>query len=114
MTAPLIPLNTFRLILTPLVSGSNEVYQSPTNVSAIMLSAHIANTTLSTHKVTVKLQKGASVVNMVKNASIPAEESLNPFTGRVVLEEGNKFIIETSAPSGSIEVSVSVLENANN
>jgi hypothetical protein len=113
MTAPLIPLNTFRLVLTPLISGSTEIYQSPTNVSAIMLSAHIANTTLTPYQVTVKLRKNTTVVNMVKNATIPPQEALNPFTGRVVLEEGNGFIIETTAPSGSLEVSLSVLENAN-
>lgn len=113
MTAPLIPLNTFRLILTAIPSGSTAVYQSPTNVSAIMLSAHITNTTLTPYKATVKLQKGGTIVSMVRNATIPGEETLNPFTGRVVLEEGNQFIIESAAPSGSLEVSLSILENAN-
>lgn len=113
MTAPLIPLNTFRLILTTLDSGSTEIYQSPTNVSAIILSAHIANVTPTLQQATIKLRKSGSVITMVKNSSIPPEESLNPFTGRVVLEEGNGFIIESSAPSGSLEVSLSILENAN-
>jgi hypothetical protein len=79
-----------------------------------MLSAHIANTTTIAHTVTVKLRKNTTVVTMVKNATIPSQESLNPFTGRVVLEEGNGFIVETNAPSGSLEVSLSILENANN
>jgi hypothetical protein len=111
--AALIPLNTFRLILTSLPSGSTAIYTAPVGVSTIMLSAHIANVTESLQRVTVKLEKSGSQITMVKNAAIPADESFNPFSGRVVLEEGNKFILETSS-SGSLEVSLSVLENANN
>lgn len=110
--AALIPLNTFRLILTGLASGSTTVYTAPVGVSSIMLSAHIANVTESLQRVTVKLEKSGSRVTMVKDAAIPAQESFNPFSGRVVLEETNKFILETTS-SGSLEVSLSVLENAN-
>lgn len=120
MTAPIRPqeLNTFKLILKPLVSGSNLVYQeSVFDVSTIILSIHIANLTETSQFVTVKLEKsgssGIETATLLKNAGIPPAESINPISGRVVLERGNKFIVETPAPSGSLDVSLSVLENAN-
>lgn len=119
MTVPIVPqeLNTFRLILKQLDSGSNTVYQEPTlDISTIVLSAHIANTTDVPQFVTIKLEKsgsaGLQTATLVRNAAVPPYETLNPFSGRVVLERGNKFIIET-AVSGAFDVSLSVLENAN-
>lgn len=82
------------------------------------MSAHISNLTEQTQRISVKLQKKGTdeqdglIVTMLKNAAIPPEESLNPFTGRVVLEQGDKFIIETPV-SGAMEIALSILENAN-
>lgn len=123
-------LNRFRLILKSINNGENIIYQSGEpfdtsdtgplfDVSAIILSAHIANLTNDTKRVTIKLQKvddldnPVSTVTMVRNAAIPPEESLNPFSGRVVLEVSDRFIVETNDPSGDLEIALSVLENAN-
>lgn len=125
-----VELNKFRLILKTLNNGENIIYQSGQpadesdtgplfDVSAIMLSAHIANLTNETKRVTIKLQKvdeldvPVTTVTIVKDAAIPPEESLNPFSGRVVLEVGDKFIVDTSATTGELEMALSVLENAN-
>jgi hypothetical protein len=40
-------------------------------------------------------------------------EALNPFPGKVILERNDALIMKT-AVSGSLEVVLSVLENANN
>jgi hypothetical protein len=116
MSTPIRPaeLNTFKLILSGLDSGSNVIYEEPIfDVSTIILSAHIANLTLESQRITIKLQKKeGKLVTMLKNAAVPPEESLNPFTGRVVLEQGDKFIVETPV-SGAMEIALSILENAN-
>lgn len=121
MSTPIRPqeLNTFKLILSGLDSGSNIIYEEPIfDVSTIILSAHISNLTEETQRVTIKLEKKNingqpnKLVTMLKNAAVPPEESLNPFTGRVVLEQGDKFIVETPV-SGAMEIALSVLENAN-
>jgi hypothetical protein len=110
---PKIPLNNFRLILTPLASGSNTLYkETVNNVDTIILSLHIANVTEDLQRVTVKLESGSQQVHIVKNAPVPPEDTISPFSGRVALEFGNSLIVET-AESGSLEATLSILENAN-
>jgi hypothetical protein len=114
MTTPVVPLNTFKLVATSLISGSNTIYQQlNNNVSAIVLSAQITNVSEVDQRTTIQIEKSGSLpVTVLKNAVIPPEESLNPFAGKVVLERYDKlvFIAQTS---GSLEAVLSVLENAN-
>jgi chromosome condensin MukBEF complex kleisin-like MukF subunit len=108
-----IPLNNFRLIITSLDSGSNVIYQeTEKNVDTILLSLHLANITDELQRATVKVESGSQQVHIIKNAPIPAEDTLNPFAGRIALEAGNSLIVEVSQ-SNAIEATLSVLENAN-
>lgn len=109
-----VPLNTFRLIAQTLDSGSNLIYQETVNnISAIILSSQITNITGSDQQVTVRVQKsGSNAVTLLKDATIPPAESLNPFSGKVVLEKGDALYYVTSI-SASLETVLSVLENAN-
>lgn len=108
-----IPLNTFRLVTETLDSGSNVLYQENVkDVSSIILSIQVANTSLSMQKVSLKLTKGLTETYIIKNASIPPEEVLNPLSGKIVLEKGDGLVFETV--SGSVlDATVSILENAN-
>jgi hypothetical protein len=112
-----LPLNKFRLMTTNLVSGSNIIYQETIDVSTIVLSCQITNlTTGDTKTATVLLQKSGQTgtyTTLVNNAYIPPYESLNPLSGKVVLERNDAFIINTNE-SGVLDVVLSVLENANN
>ena len=109
-----VPLNTFKLIAKTLDSGSNLIYQETTrNISAIILSSQISNITGADKTVTVKIEKsGSSAVTLLKNATIPPTEALNPFAGKVVLEKNDALYYITNT-SASLETVLSVLENAN-
>jgi hypothetical protein len=115
-TTPL-PLNKFRLIGKKLNSGDNTIYQEDLDVATIILSCQVSNlTTGSTEYITVLIEKIDDVGNpftLVKNAPIPPKESLNPFTGKIVLERNDKLIFNVSS-SGTMEAVLSVLENAIN
>ena len=115
MATNTIPLNRFRLITLVLASGSNSIYQQTDDVSTIILSCQITNVTSSIQNVSVQIQKSGSVgsTTLLKNGGIPPSESLNPFGGKIVLESSDKLLMST-AISGSLEVVMSVLENANN
>ena len=115
MAVAKLPLNKFRVITTTLASGSTTIYQEDEDLATILLSAAITNVTGSTQNVTVQVQKSGSVVasSLLYNAYIPVGESLNPFPGKVILERNDALIMKTSQ-SGSLEVVLSVLENANN
>jgi hypothetical protein len=117
MATPALPLNKFRLIAATLDSGSNLIYRENLDVASIVLSAQITNITGSMQTTSVRIQKSGSnedqSIYLVKDASIPVNESLNPISGKIVLERYDGFVI-TTPESGSLQVVLSVLENANN
>ena len=112
-----LPLNKFRLLTAHLVSGSNVIYQEDIDVATIVLSCQITNlTTGTTASATVQLQKSGETGNLItlmNNGYVPPFESLNPLSGKLVLERNDAFIIKTGA-SDTLDVVLSVLENANN
>jgi hypothetical protein len=110
-----LPLNKFRLITANLISGSNIIYQENIDVATILLSCQITNIIGSTQTCDIAIQKSGSLsqINLLKNGIIPVDESLNPLAGKIVLEKNDAFVIKTSV-SGSLDVVLSVLENAIN
>jgi hypothetical protein len=114
--APQIPLNTFKLIAKTLDTGSNLIYQeSVNNVSSIVLSSQITNITTASQHVTVKIQKSGSAeqFTLLKLATIPVNEALNPFAGKIVLEKNDALYYVLTGASGSLQTVLSILENAN-
>jgi hypothetical protein len=110
-----LALNKFRLLTKNLVSGSNTIYQENIDVATIILSCQITNITSSIQSCDVAIQKSGSLsqITLLRNAVIPVDESLNPLAGKIVLERNDAFVIKTSV-SGSLDVVLSVLENAIN
>lgn len=111
-----LPLNKFRLLSSSLISGSNLIYQENIDVSTIVLSCQITNkTTGSVQSATLQVQKSgsASFVTLLNSGYIPPYESLNPLSGKLVLERNDAFYISTNE-TGKLDVVLSVLENANN
>jgi|LakMenEpi03Aug12_release.lakeMendotaPanAssembly.Ray.scaffolds.fasta_scaffold36063_6 hypothetical protein len=110
-----LALNKFRLLTKNLVSGSNTIYQENIDVATIILSCQITNITSSIQSCDVAIQKSGSLsqITLLRNAVIPVDESLNPLAGKIVLERNDAFVIKTSV-SGSLDVILSVLENAIN
>jgi hypothetical protein len=115
MATSQLPLNRFRVITKTLASGSNTIYQEDQDLATILLSAAVTNVTGSEQTVTVQVQKSGSLAlsSLIYNAHIPVGEALNPFPGKVILERNDALIMRTTQ-SGSLEVVLSVLENANN
>lgn len=107
------PINRFRVLTKVLASGSNTIYQENIDVAAILLSAAVTNVTGSMQTVSVKLQKSGSVAPayLLYNSPIPVGEAINPFPGKVILEKNDSLIMETPV-SGSLNVVLSILENA--
>ena len=116
MATSTLPLNKFRLITSSLATGNNTIYREDLDVASIVLSAQITNLTNQTYKVSVLIQKGVGggYTTLAHSASIPPEESFNPISGKIVLERNDGFIVYTPAPAGSLDLVLSVLENANN
>jgi hypothetical protein len=110
-----LPLNRFRLLPVSLVSGSNLIYKEDLDVSTIILSCQITNvTTSSIQNASIQVQKSgsATLFTILNNGFIPPFESLNPLSGKLVLERNDAFYISTDQ-TGKLTAVLSVLENAN-
>lgn len=110
-----LPLNRFRLLPVSLVSGSNLIYKENLDVSTIILSCQITNkTTGSIQSASIQVQKSgsATLYTVLNNGYIPPFESLNPLSGKLVLEREDAFYISTNE-SDKLDAVLSVLENAN-
>jgi hypothetical protein len=114
MSTQLPPLNKFRLLADTLSSGSNSIYREDLNISTIILSAQISNLTEQDQTLTVKILKSGSLtpITLLKDATIPPNEAIAPFSGKIVLERYDELIFQTPS-SSSLESVLSLLENAN-
>lgn len=108
-----IPLNKFKLLSTKLTGGKDQIYITPTAVTAIVLSCQVANTGEEIETITATVQRSGSVdeYTILKNGKIPNGDALNPLTGKLVLEVGDILFI--SGSSINLDSVLSVLENAN-
>jgi hypothetical protein len=108
-----IPLNKFRLVSKKLTGGKDEIYSTPVGVTAIVLSCQIANTSGNLETITTTIQRSGSLDEfiIIKDTPVPANDALNPLTGKLVLEVGDTFYI--SGSSTDLDTVLSVLENAN-
>jgi hypothetical protein len=90
MAEELIPLNSFKSVLTTLTGDDDVVYKTPTGVSTIVLSAQITNTGTTNTPVTIK---------MTSNRELPVPQlssivNSGSFTSASALIEKNQTFIE--------------------
>jgi len=90
MAEELIPLNSFKSVLTTLTGDDDVVYKTPTGVSTIVLSAQITNTGATNTPVTIK---------MTSNRELPVPQlssivNSGSFTSASALIEKNQTFIE--------------------
>lgn len=90
MAEELIPLNSFKSVLTTLTGDDDVVYKTPTGVSTIVLSAQITNTGTTNTPVTIK---------MTSNRELPVPQlssvvNSGSFTSASALIAKNQTFIE--------------------
>jgi hypothetical protein len=124
----LIPLNTFKTKTSLLSSNTTStVYTAPIGVTSIVLMAQIANISTSTQNVTVKHYRNRRVLRdaqglgeqlgntesiLVKDFSIPKNDSASVITGKLIIEELDS-IRAYAVNSGTCQLVLSILETAN-
>jgi len=129
----LIPLNSFKTktkILTAFTATTATVnaYVAPIGVTSIVLMAQIANVTTGTQTVTVVHSRnrpiladaqgqGAQPVGvqtfLVKDFSIPQNDAGSVITGKLILEQLDS-IKAWASTTGTLQLTLSILETANN
>jgi len=106
--------NTFKnKVYANLGTAQQDIYVTPASTTSTVIGLSLANTTVSTITVSVKLidTSTATTVYLIKDAPLPAGSSLVVVGGdqKVVLEAADK-IAAVSSLTTSVDVVMSVLE----
>jgi hypothetical protein len=123
-----LPLNTFKTKTAILGSNTGTVvYTAPVGVTAIVLMANIANITNATQYVTLSHyrnlpvlpdsqgnggQIGNVVTEVVKSFGLPANDSANIISGKMIVESLDSVQAYTNN-TGTCKLILSILETAN-
>lgn len=106
-----IALNTYKTFRIGVTTGISTVYTVPNGVSAIHLFSSVSNITTGVATVTVYHNRNNDRYELIKNAKIPTTDVLNPISGSLVLEVGDKIEIQGTSENSAKYV-ISILESA--
>ena len=106
-----LALNTYKTVRSLVTTGITTVYTVPNGVSSIHLYSVVSNVSTGVATVTVYHNRAGDSYELIKNAKIPSTDALNPVTGSLVLEVGDRIEIQGSA-NNTMKFVVSILESA--
>ncbi len=109
-----LPLNNFKTITSDVTTSSTSVYEAPLGFKSVFLLAQITNTSGTTpYEVTFKFGRGAVTTDVVSDFTIPANDTLNLLTGKLVLETGDFIEVSGSDATGNdLKFIASILETS--
>ena len=106
-----LALNTYKTYRSEVTTGITTVYTVPNGVSAIHLFSSVSNISSGIATVTVYHTRSGEAYELVKNAKIPTTDVLNPISGSLVLEVGDKIEVQ-GVSNNSMKIVLSILESA--
>lgn len=109
-------VNNFRTV-TKVVGLSTEViYEAPIGFVGVVLLAQVANIDSSPHTISLFHNRltgiGTVTTELLKNFEIPANDTANLLSGKLVIETGDTISISGSN-SGNLKFLTSILETFN-
>jgi len=111
-----LPLNVFKTVTKVAPIEPVGIYTAPTGYSSVVLLAQASNIGEITYDISFSHQRTISGIavttEIVKDFSIPSNDSVNLLFGRLVLEQGDALILSAS-DSENIKFIGSILETLN-
>jgi hypothetical protein len=99
-----LALNVFQTVVKVLGITEEDVYTAPVGYTGVFLLAQVTNIGDVSEDVTVKHRRTISGVTidteMAQNYPIPSKDTLNLFSGKLILESGDKLVISVSNNAG--------------
>ena len=107
-----LPLNSFKTKAFELTTSTQTIYQTPADITTIVLGAQANN--ISNVPVTVKftLIKNDTTFVMLKDFEIPVNDASEVTTGKLVIESGSSVTASAGA-NNSVNLVLSILETSN-
>ena len=84
---------------------------APTGYTAIVLYAHVTNTSTTAASFTVSHVRSSTTTEIVKDATVPPNDAFIPLDGKLVLETSDSIKISASADN-KLKLILSILETA--
>ena len=104
-----LALNVFQTV-TAVVSGSaTEIYTAPVGYTGVVLLCQVTNIDSNSHDVTLIHRRSSTDTEIVKDYPIPANDTLNLLSGKLVLEAGDKLVLSGSDAT-NLKFITSILE----
>jgi hypothetical protein len=122
MAAPIFKFKSIRrrlettnpVLIYGVITGAGGVDAGtlPTEISTVVLTVQITNTTGSVARVSVLIEDADGTYSLVNAYPVPPNNAFDPLTGNLVLTTGSRLICVTDSPNG-VDVTLSLLEIAN-
>lgn len=111
-----LALNVFKTITQIANTNPVGIYTAPTGYSGVVLLAQVANISADTKTVSFSHKRTVSGIavttEILKNFSVPGNDSANLLSGRLVLEAGDVLVLSAS-DSTNVKFIGSILETLN-
>lgn len=107
-----LPLNVFQTVTAVVGTSASEVYTAPVGYTGVVLLAQVANIGGTSHDVTFIHRRSSTDTEIVKDFPISANDSTSLFSGKLVLESGDKLVISGSNAT-NLKFIASILETLN-
>lgn len=102
--------NTFKRILYAVPTALTTFYTVPAGKTAVVIGCQVANVdTLNHAPLDLAIKSGATTRYLARSIVIPFEASLNPLSGKLILQPGDELQARTSALN-DLELILSVVE----
>lgn len=107
-----LPLNIFQTVTAVVPTSATEIYTAPTGYTGVILLAQVTNIGTTSHDITVLHRRGVTDTEILKEYPISGKDTSSIFTGKLVLENGDKLVIFGS-DSSNLKFIASILETLN-
>ena len=107
-----LPLNSFKTLAFELTTSTQTIYETPADLTTIVLGAQVTN--IGSVPVTVRftLVKNSTNFVMLKDFEIPVNDAAEATTGKLVIETGASVTASAGA-NNSVNLVLSILETSN-
>ena len=104
-----LALNTFQTVTAVVDTSPTEIYTAPVGYTGVVLLSQVTNIDSSSHDVTLIHRRSSTDTEIVKDYPIPANDTLNLLSGKLVLEAGDKLVLSGSDAT-NLKFITSILE----
>lgn len=92
-----LKLNVFRTITEVVSTSPTEIYTAPIGYTGVILLCQVANiSTTNSYDITLVHRRDSTDTEIFKAFPIPAQDTSNLLTGKLVLEAGDKLVLSGS------------------